>query len=395
MFLSSHHLSIQQLLTFLMVSAIAMGVSTQNASAHIKADNLPPSAATSSANGGKNKYPSYSPTQPKNRSAQEPNSTPFTVNPSQVDINLLDIETRRQVFSPVLLSPTRRFMAFSEVLYYPHQARVLSSLFTQPIATRSSAPNSAILPEDFYRQQVLQAIQERQEFRAKWAKRIKKLWPFGEKPSPQVTPIQPMYDPAAPNSLRRQVYAVGTIGKPQPTPLKYADYYNNTPHLETDIEGHLIAPKKKYRRDFQTLTPVDFSADGNQLLFKHKSGKLYEGLLITQLLVYNVLQPDVSAIDIYPQLHQAVDYYWTNQGITPPLTEQDWDVVPLGWRPGSNTDIETKAWAYTHQNRIFLGHWRINTVTGRPKLIDVMDRPVPVASNGAWVNIPNQTPSRF
>lgn len=367
------------------------------ADAHIKADNLPQNAAATSPQGGVNNHPSFSPTNPTNKSAQEPNSKPFTINPARAEIDLLDIETRRQVFSPVLLSPDRRAVAFSEVLYYPHQARVLSTIFIQPLPAPPSLADTHQLPEEYYAQRVQEALNQRQQDRDRWMSRAKHwVWPFGKDHSPpKPEPIQPIFDPAATNSIRKQIYSVGAIGNVDSNPTKYADHVNNTPHLQTDIEGNLLPPKTTRRRRFETLTPVDYSADGQKLLFKHKTGQLYDILTVTQLLVYDMAKPEANAVDIYPQLHQAVDYYWTTQGIIPPMTEQVWDVVPLGWRPGSSTEVETKAWAYTKTNRIFLGHWRVDITTGVPKLIDVMDNPVPVAANGAWVNIPGGVPSRI
>jgi hypothetical protein len=303
---------------------------------------------------GINSYPSFSPSNPANQALDEPNT--LTTNPSRFELNLWRLETRRQVFSPVLLSPDRRSLTFSEVNYYPKYRQTVSMLYTHPLPSQPSLADTHSLPEAYYQQLAQQLKDDKKANRTKFLDKLT-FWKKEVEPPPRKNPL---YDPDVIIPNEHIVYQVGT-------------------GQGVERGGRALENFK-----FETLTPIDWSADGQKLLFKHQVGKLYNGLRVTKILVLDPNNQN-TPIDMYPQVYQAVLYYWTKEGMTPPLNTFDWHVTPLGWQPGSNTNIETKAWAYTEKNKIFLGHWRINTATGQPQLVNLMDTPVPVAANGSLV----------
>lgn len=328
--------------------------------AQVSTHALPPKASTTATYSGVNAHPSFSPTKPSNQAHTEPHT--IVANPAKLEINLMGIETRRQIFSPILLSPDRRHMAFSDVYYYPRTEQVVSGLYEQPLPAPPSLADTHQLPDEYYTQLARDAMARQKEARAKWWP----MWPFRKKKQPVPFSLNPMFDPLQPNGQRTQVYHVGQ--------------------------------QRHMHRQFETLTPIDWSANGQHLLFKHKEGKLYDGLRVTHILVHHLnalptALPTAAPTDIFPQLQQAIEYYWTREGIIPPMDSLDWDITPLGWVPGSNTEVDVKAWAYTPQNRIFLGQWRIDITTGEPRLMNLMDQPVTVGANGAFIAIPNPSPS--
>lgn len=141
---------------------------------------------------------------------------------------------------------------------------------------------------------------------------------------------------------------------------------------------------------FDTLTLVDWSADGTRLLVERKSGILYTGLRTSDVWVVDLATTGQRQATWYGELMQAVRYYWQQQAAgQPELFQRAWQIQVLGWEPGSNTSLVYQARAYSQKAPpVFLGTWRFDTTTHSPQLLSLNgEERVPVAANG-WLATP-------
>ncbi|MDH4379373.1 MAG: hypothetical protein QE263_05665 [Vampirovibrionales bacterium] len=288
--------------------------------------------------------PSYDPTAPANRFPQEPKTAP--VQPSVFENNLWQIEERKQAFSPVVLSPSRQAMAFTETRYLSQTQQVSGSLYVAPLPQAPPFSQTHQLPEDYYRQRALDAITAKQ---VKKAETIKPHWYSKRQPAPP-PPVDPLFTTS--RSDKTQVLSVGEAFLPKTT------------------------------KAFETLTVVDWNEDGSQLLLKHRIGKLYNGIQVSHVLTVDWPSLHITS---FPQVEEAVRFYWGNRTMEPSLDRLSWVIEPLGWQPGSNNTIELEAWGYAPQARYYLGHWQLNVATQAVTLINTIKVTIPVAQNGALV----------
>jgi hypothetical protein len=288
--------------------------------------------------------PTYDPTAPTNRFPKEPRTAPMQ--PSVFENNLWQIEERKQAFSPVVLSPSRQAMAFTETRYLPQTQQVSGSLFIAPLPQAPPFSQTHQLPEDYYRQRALDAIAAKQ---AKKTETIKAHWYSKRQPAPPPR-VDPLFTTS--RSDKTQVLAVGEAFLPKTT------------------------------KAFETLTAVDWNEDGSQLLVKHRLGTLYKGIQASKTLV--VRWPSLE-ITHFPQVEEAVRFYWVNRSMETSLDRLSWGIEPISWQPGSNTVVELEAWGYAPQARYYLGHWQLNIATQGVTLVNTVKEAIPVAQNGAMV----------
>ncbi len=144
--------------------------------------------------------------------------------------------------------------------------------------------------------------------------------------------------------------------------------------------GDAVLPEAK--KAFEVLSLVDWNEDGSALLIKHRSGKLYDGIHASKTMVVDWPSLEVKS---FPQVEEAVRFYWTTRPMEPALERLRWGVEPVGWQPSSNTIVELEAWGYAPTARYYLGHWQLNIATQSVTLMDGMKTTFPVAQNGAWV----------
>jgi hypothetical protein len=150
-----------------------------------------------------------------------------------------------------------------------------------------------------------------------------------------------------------------------------------------------VGEEKRHGFEFNTLTIIDWSASGNRLLFKKKSGVLHVGLRTADILVYD---PTQGTLTLYPEIQRAIRHYWRENSTLADLDTVAWDLYPLGWEPGSDSAILVKAWAWDQKNKKFLGIWRFDVDSERAELVSLEDRRMPVAANGV-VAIPPPPPA--
>ena len=158
---------------------------------------------------------------------------------------------------------------------------------------------------------------------------------------------------------------------------------------------------------FETLTPVDFSADGQRLLLLRQVGVQYTGLRCSDVLVWQQ-GGSPQGTTLYANLLAALKHYWlprlqTRRETTVPW--QAWDIEPLGWEAGSSTQVLWRAWAYHRQSaggdgssglsRSSLGLWRYNVATQTPTLLQEEGGQVPTGLVGQHGWLLQGTPSHL
>lgn len=255
-------------------------------------------------------------------SAQDFSEGPLRFEPyTAQELDLWKLEARRLLRSQSVISPDRGAYAYTEVTYLPSHRQTMAQLFLVP-----------------------------------------------------VTP--------APQSVEALPSEIGQSGIP--TASEYADRYNPDKTLRLRQTLLRVGFDRVVPFEFRTLTVVDWSASGQRLLVKHRSGVLHIGLRTTDLVIYDRKKGTVS---IYPEIQRVIRHYWINQGNLPYIDELAWDIQPLGWVPGSDSLILLKAWAYDKHEKKFLGLWQYDVSAERSHLVSLSDQSMTVASNG-WAMKP-------
>ncbi len=297
-----------------------------------------------------NQLPSYATQAPINQAAHTPANGLTGVDARNATINLWQIEERQQTFSHTVLSPNRRAMAFTEAVYLPPTAQVLARLYMAPLVAPPSLATTHQLPEDYYVAQIQQEIA---------AKRLAKA------------------DKKARTTCRFWVWCKTAPKHPQPHPtLSPAN-----PNARVVMSA---TPTRSQRQGFDMIIPVDWAQDSQTLLVKHTRGQLYQGITYSEPVTLNaVTQQPVY----YPELSRAVRYYWQQQAITPTLDEINWLIDPIGWAPGSSTQILNEVWGYLPDKRLFLGLWAVDIHSRQVSRLSLQyNSHYPVASNGSLVS---------
>jgi len=251
---------------------------------------------------------------PTARSGQKMSYKPY--NTFSRELDLWNLEGRRFIRSPMVLSPDMHFFAYSEVIFSPSNRQTMSRLYRVPV--QSLPPIEA------------QKVEGRTE----------KPW------------FVARMDPDKTLQRRESLLQVG--------------YNKNVPF------------------DFKTLTIVDWSASGQRLLVKQKSGVLHEGLRTSDIFVYDQKKGSVT---IFPEVRRAIAFYWRTEGNMPNISRLNWELYPLGWEAGSDSRVIFKAWALDSTDRKFLGVWRYDIDQLGLDRLSLEDMAVQVAANG-WLAVP-------
>lgn len=171
---------------------------------------------------------------------------------------------------------------------------------------------------------------------------------------------------------------------PPPDPKAFQDRYDPDKTLKLRVNLAQVGFEKVNPFDFKTLTIVDWSASGRKLLFKERSGTLHVGVKVTDILIYD---EGKGTVTIYPEVQRVITHYWVTHGNQPNMNKLSWEIQPLGWEPGSDSNVLMKAWAFDKKEKKFLGLWRYDVDAERTTLLQLMDDPVAVAANG-WIATP-------
>ncbi len=261
--------------------------------------------------------------------AQQSNQT--TAQPA-MEINLFQMETKRIVRSPVLLSPNGSLTTFTEVIYLPHARQTVSKLYVTD--RQSFRQKTAPAPPN--------TLLSVKKYKNHW-------WQFWRSKQPIQTTQTPQFsDTTLLSRINKPIYKVG------------------------------LDEQKRFK--FETLTAVDWSATGNKLLFKRKNGTLYVGLRTSDILVYDL---NAGTISIYPELKRIIAYQWENKReYLPSAKQMEWDFEPLGWAPGSDTEVVVKAYGFEKDRKIFMGTFKYDITKAENAVVSLKDQPVAYSVNG-------------
>lgn len=129
---------------------------------------------------------------------------------------------------------------------------------------------------------------------------------------------------------------------------------------------------------FRSLTPVDFSADGNLLLVKEKIGSIQDGIWQTNLWIYNFRTQTATELT---EAQETVKYYWRNKyGLF--LDEKRWDIYPVGFSADHTDIIIFNAYGFTGRNPKFLGTWSVDIDGEFTELVSPNESSVKIGMNG-------------
>lgn len=130
---------------------------------------------------------------------------------------------------------------------------------------------------------------------------------------------------------------------------------------------------------FRTLTPVDFSSDGEKILIKEKIGSSEDGIWETIPFVYNFktgTDYNLKAV------RDAIVYFW-KEYMEVDLDDNRWDIYPLGFDKSDPDRVVVQGFAFTGTKPIFLGSWSIDSKGEQSRLITFDKNYIPqVSING-------------
>jgi hypothetical protein len=248
---------------------------------------------------------------------------PYNTFPREID--LWTLEKARFIRSIPVLTPEKDAYAYSEVLFVPNLRQTICKMYLVRVPAPPVKAQPHLPSEDVAQ-------------------------PPAPPPDPKV--FQDRYDPAKTVQNRQAIVQAG---------------FENVKSF-----------------DFKTLTIVDWNTSGRRLLFKQRSGVLHVGVRVTDILIYD---EERGTVTIYPEVQRIIKHYWMTHGNLPNMESLSWEIQPLGWEPGSESNILMKAWAYDKREKKFLGLWRYDADAERTTLLQLEDDPVAVAANG-WMATP-------
>lgn len=264
---------------------------------------------------------------------------PFYPAPNQGELNLWWHEVKRTASTPIMISPTLEGYVYSEAYYFPDQRQTQSTLFWVPLPRLPLGVGSSL--EDMDR---------------------------GPTPLPNTGSV-PVSDPAPPLN-------------PQTADARlYSSWFDPKQTLQRRQAIMTVGDGRLERHfGFETLTPIDFSYNGQRLLLKRRAGVLYVGLRCSDVVIWDKTR---GVLEVYPELVQALEHQWRQllqsggqgiEAVPPHLLQMAWDIEPLGFKAGQDDTFFYRAWAYTWQageqpKRFSLGLWEYNLRTQLPQLL--------------------------
>ena len=129
---------------------------------------------------------------------------------------------------------------------------------------------------------------------------------------------------------------------------------------------------------FMTLTPVDFSTDGQKLLVKEKIGSSEDGIWQTNAIVYDFNTKSSYKLN---EVRDAIEYYWFEYKNLN-LKDVRWDIYPLGFDANEPGRIVVSGYAYTGEVPVFLGNWSVDTKGEQVRMLSLKPKDVQVSMNG-------------
>ena len=129
---------------------------------------------------------------------------------------------------------------------------------------------------------------------------------------------------------------------------------------------------------FRTLTPIDYSKDNSKLLIKEKIGYKHDGIWKTNLWIYDF---DKNQAKNLTAIREAIVYFW-NEKENIDLSNNRWDIYPMGFDANNDNRVIVCAYAYTGNTPKFLGTWSIDVNNQSSKLESISGSGIPVSVVG-------------
>ncbi|MBK8190245.1 MAG: hypothetical protein IPK79_07310 [Vampirovibrionales bacterium] len=312
--------------------------------------------------------------------------TPYNARPRELD--LWRIESRKWLRSDAVVSPDRACMAYSEISFIPDARQTIAALYVVTLASPTSESRHESLPDSAPAGALASASSA--NLSAPPAAPRRGMRPRFWWPSASSSSASPGFSSGSASGGRVDSHA------PSAAEIALASRYE--PALTLSQREAIFkagfSRTRPYR--FETLTVVDWSASGRRLLFKRRSGVLYYGLKTTDILLYDGNRRVVS---VYGDLQRAIRAYWQDQqashdldsaavSAAPVWNDAQWDLLPLGFRPGSEHLAIVEATAFTPTARVFWGVWELDLDQRRVRLLSRDNTPPPVGANGVLARVP-------
>ncbi|MDX2084180.1 MAG: hypothetical protein SFZ03_02180 [Candidatus Melainabacteria bacterium] len=298
-------------------------------------------------------------------------------NNGRQELDLWNLEARRFIRSPVVVSPRCDAMVYSEVFFTAHNRQTYSRLYWVDIP-QGPVPGARSdvysFPVDPYQKR----LQQSQQVVLPNARSTEKA--ATTKPTETIA------------KTTIDLEAEPPLGRNEAPPLKPDDRVYTTfldPDLTLQLRQQLsgVGEARSHHSAFNTLTVVDWSASGQRLLFKEKSGALHIGLRTSDILIFDRQRGTVS---IYPDVRRAIAYQVERyHPATPTLKPYEFEIQPLGWEANSDSRLLIQAWQLFPPRqddappaKTFLGVWVYDIDQRRLQLFNTHPDTATVVSNG-------------
>ncbi len=255
-------------------------------------------------------------------------------------LNLFHYETEKAAKGFTILSPDKKWMTASEVFFLPTNRQTLSRVGLYPVGP-PPAEDQYIYPKaNAYRHR----DQERHPGKLSEIQNGVDL----KDVNPQA--FWARYQPEKQIANRKIIYDAGF--------KRHEDYR------------------------FDTIQPVDWSADGTKLLMVHRPGVHHLGIYRTYPVIYDLTAQELIRYTFLPE--QIWQEHQTKIPVTSRYPEPLWDIRPLGWRKDKPQELVVKLVVFQGQSEESVGFWSVDTATHQQTWLGDMITPDIIAKNG-WL----------
>ncbi len=134
---------------------------------------------------------------------------------------------------------------------------------------------------------------------------------------------------------------------------------------------------------FKTLTVLDWSVDGKKVALKEKISYTADGLWKTNLLVYDFTTGTIRDLT---EVREAIRYYWREHKDVQ-LSDNRWDIYPIGWDVLNPDRIIVFAYAATGGKPKYLGAWSVDYKGERAMLMSLTRTDFEISQNGLSIKV--------
>ena len=181
------------------------------------------------------------------------------------------------------------------------------------------------------------------------------------------------------NQISSNFY-VGKLDTSKTKTKRILDYNHKTEPRKPIIES---GTKETYPNLFNALVLVDWSNNSRKLLVKENIGSIYGGIYKTNLYVYFMPQEiKAGRLVKLDNFEETIKHYYLNyENIQ--LAKYRYSIEPLGFSADNDELVIALFYSYdTSNNKVFMGSWAYNLITGETILISKENPSQEVSANG-------------